>query len=84
MILDTIAALYIPLIVLLTSLPVMWRKEHLWNYTVLQIVHLSNLVYNRGHVKTQATIALSEPLLQLYRLVISNSLFLKNTYIKTQ
>jgi hypothetical protein len=40
---DTIVALDIPLVALLTSPPVMWRKEHLWNFSVLQRVHLFNL-----------------------------------------
>jgi hypothetical protein len=29
---------------LLTSPPVFWHEEHLWNFGVLQRVHLSNLV----------------------------------------
>jgi hypothetical protein len=36
---DTIVAFVIPLVALLTSSPVMWRKEHLWNFRVLQRVH---------------------------------------------
>jgi hypothetical protein len=48
--LDTIIAFYtvtafvIPLVTLLTSTPVTWREEHLWNFCVLQRLHLSNLV----------------------------------------
>jgi hypothetical protein len=38
---DTIVALLFPL---LTSSPVMWRKEHLWTFSVLQRVHPSSLV----------------------------------------
>jgi hypothetical protein len=41
---DTIVAFVIPLIVLLTSLTVKWCEEHLWKFSVLQKVHLSNLV----------------------------------------
>jgi hypothetical protein len=41
---DTIDAFLIPLVVLLTSSPMMWRKEQLWNFSVLQRVHFSNLV----------------------------------------
>jgi hypothetical protein len=42
---DTKLAL-VPLVALLTSLTVMRRKEHLWNFSVglLQREHLSNLV----------------------------------------
>jgi hypothetical protein len=29
---------------------VMWREEYLWNISVLQKVHLSNLVCNVSHV----------------------------------
>jgi hypothetical protein len=43
---DTIVDFVIPLVVLLTSSPVMWRKERLWKFSVLQRVHLSNLVFN--------------------------------------
>jgi hypothetical protein len=35
---DTIVAFVIPLIALLTSSPVMWRKERLWKFSMLQIV----------------------------------------------
>jgi hypothetical protein len=31
-------------VALLTSSPMMWRKERLWNFIALQSVHLSNLV----------------------------------------
>jgi hypothetical protein len=41
---DIIIALVAPLVVLLTSLTVMWREEHNWKFSVLQTVHLSNLV----------------------------------------
>jgi hypothetical protein len=37
---DTIVALVIPLVALLTSPPVMWRKEHLWNFGVIQTVSI--------------------------------------------
>jgi hypothetical protein len=36
---------------LLTSPPVMWRDEHLWNVSVLQRVHLSNPVSNSSNNK---------------------------------
>jgi hypothetical protein len=36
---DTIVSFAIPLVALLTSSPMMWRKEHLWNFSVLQRVH---------------------------------------------
>jgi hypothetical protein len=41
---DTIIAFVIPLVVLLMSLPVMCHKEHLWNFSVFQRVHLSSLL----------------------------------------
>jgi hypothetical protein len=41
---DTIVAFVISLVALLTSLYEMWREEHLLNHSVLQRVHLSNLV----------------------------------------
>jgi hypothetical protein len=41
---DIIVSFVIPLVALLTSSPVMWREEHLWNFSVLERVHLSNLV----------------------------------------
>jgi hypothetical protein len=41
---DTIVAFIIPFVALLTPSPVMWRKEKVWNFSVLQTVHLSNLV----------------------------------------
>jgi hypothetical protein len=37
---DTIVAFVIPLVTMLTSAPVMWHEEHIWNVSVL----LSNLV----------------------------------------
>jgi hypothetical protein len=40
---DAVVAFVIPLLALLTSSPVIWRQEHLWNFSVLQRVHLSNL-----------------------------------------
>jgi hypothetical protein len=43
---DTIVAFAIPRVALLALSPVMWREEHLWNSSVLQRVHLSNLVLN--------------------------------------
>jgi urocanate hydratase len=42
---DTNTAFVIPLVVLLTPPPVMWRNEHLRNFSVLQRVHLSSLVF---------------------------------------
>jgi hypothetical protein len=33
-----------PLVALLTSSPLMGHKKHLWNFSVLQRIHLSNLV----------------------------------------
>jgi hypothetical protein len=44
MILDTNAAFFFPLVALLTSLAVMWCKEYLWNFSVLQRVNLYSLV----------------------------------------
>jgi hypothetical protein len=41
---DNITPFIIPLVALLTS-PVMERKEILWNSSVLQRVHVLNLVY---------------------------------------
>jgi hypothetical protein len=41
---DKIVAFVIPGVALLTSLSVMWREERLYNFTVLQIVHLYNHV----------------------------------------
>jgi hypothetical protein len=43
--LDIIVAFVIPLVVLLTSSPVTWRKGHLWNFSVLQRVHPSGFFY---------------------------------------
>jgi hypothetical protein len=45
MTLDTIVGFVIPLVALLTSGPVMWRKERLRNISVVQRVHLYNLVF---------------------------------------
>jgi hypothetical protein len=42
--LDTIVAFVIHLIALLMLSPVMFHKEHLWNYNVLHTVHLSSLI----------------------------------------
>jgi hypothetical protein len=36
-------AFVITLVALLTSSRVMWRGEYLWNFSVVQRVHLSNL-----------------------------------------
>jgi hypothetical protein len=44
MTLNTIVAFVILLVALLTSFTVMWRKEHLWNFSVLPRVYVSNLV----------------------------------------
>jgi hypothetical protein len=44
MALDTVAAFVIPFVVLLKPSPVIWRKERLLNFSVCQIVHISNLV----------------------------------------
>jgi uncharacterized membrane protein len=41
---DIFVAFVISLVALLTSSPVMWLKERLWNVSVLQRVHLSSLV----------------------------------------
>jgi uncharacterized membrane protein len=41
---DTIVAFEIPLVAILTTKPVMWREEHLWNFSVLQRVLLSIVV----------------------------------------
>jgi hypothetical protein len=37
-------AFVVPLVALLMSKPMMWHEEHLWNVSVLQSTHLSNLV----------------------------------------
>jgi hypothetical protein len=37
---DIIVEFVIPLAALQTSTPVMWREERLWNFSVLQRVHL--------------------------------------------
>jgi hypothetical protein len=44
MTMDTTTAFVIPLVALLTSSPVMRRKEHHWNASVLQRVHIPSLV----------------------------------------
>jgi hypothetical protein len=44
LLLFSILVFIIPLVALKTSSPVMWRKEHLWNFSVLQRVQLSSLV----------------------------------------
>jgi hypothetical protein len=44
MTLDATVAFDIPFIALLTSSSAMWRKEHLWNFSAPQRVHLSSLV----------------------------------------
>jgi hypothetical protein len=41
---DIIVAFVSSLLALLTSSPVLWRKEHLLNFSVLQSVHVSNFV----------------------------------------
>jgi hypothetical protein len=41
---DTIVAFVIPFVALLTSSPLLFREEDLWNFSVLQRVHFSNLV----------------------------------------
>jgi hypothetical protein len=41
---DTIVAVLTPLVVLLTSSPVMWLKEHICDFSVFQKVHLTNLL----------------------------------------
>jgi hypothetical protein len=41
---DTIVAFVILLVALLTSSPAMWCLEHLWNFSVLKRIHLSNIV----------------------------------------
>jgi hypothetical protein len=43
---DTIVDFDIPFVAMLTSSPVIWRKEHVWNVSVLQRVHLFILVCN--------------------------------------
>jgi hypothetical protein len=43
MTLDTISAVEIPLATLLKLSPDAWHKEHLWNFSVLQTVHLYSL-----------------------------------------
>jgi hypothetical protein len=42
--LGTIVAFAIPLVAVLTSSPVIWRNEHIWNFSALQRVHISNSV----------------------------------------
>jgi hypothetical protein len=48
---DTIFAFVILLVALLTSSPVMWRKERLWDFSILLTAHLSILV-TRGDYHT--------------------------------
>jgi hypothetical protein len=31
-------------VALMTPLPAVWHEEHFWNFSVLQRVHLSNLI----------------------------------------
>jgi hypothetical protein len=40
---DVIVAFIIPLVTLLTSSPLMWRGEHLWNFSVLQRTRFSSI-----------------------------------------
>jgi hypothetical protein len=65
MTLDAIVAFYttvafvIPLVALLTSSTVMWRKEHLWNFSVptpKSSLHLSSLIhpYTSGYCQCTA------------------------------
>jgi hypothetical protein len=42
--LGIIVVFVIPFVVVLTSSPVMWHKEHLWNFNVLQRVHVSSVL----------------------------------------
>jgi hypothetical protein len=41
---NTIIAFVIPLVVMLLSMPLVWQEKHLWNFSILQRVYLSNLV----------------------------------------
>jgi hypothetical protein len=41
---DTIFAFLIHFVDLLILLPVMWHKEYIWNFSILQRVQLSNLI----------------------------------------
>jgi hypothetical protein len=41
---DSVVAFVIPWATLLMSLLVMWHKQLLWNFSILQRVHLSDLV----------------------------------------
>jgi hypothetical protein len=43
---NTSVAFVIPLVALLMSSPVMWHKDPLWNFSVLQRLHFSNLFKN--------------------------------------
>jgi hypothetical protein len=40
---DNFVAFAIPFVALLTPSPVMWRKEHIRNFSVLQRAHISSL-----------------------------------------
>jgi hypothetical protein len=51
---DIIAALVIPLFVLLSASPLMWCKEHHCDFSVLQRVHLSSLVHQPPFVPDAA------------------------------
>jgi hypothetical protein len=44
MTLDAIAAFVILLVMLVTLLPLLYHKEYLWNFSILQRAHFSNLV----------------------------------------
>jgi hypothetical protein len=44
---NTIVRFVVTFVALLMALPVMWRKGRLWNFSVLQRVHHSRLVYYR-------------------------------------
>jgi hypothetical protein len=67
MTLDTTVAFVIPLVALLTSLPGIWHKEQLWNFSV----HHSNLV-----------LLYSDDLLPNMNAVSKLVLFADNTSIK--
>jgi hypothetical protein len=42
---DKSVAFFIPMVTLLMSMPMMWHEEHLWNVSVLQREHLSNVCF---------------------------------------
>jgi hypothetical protein len=48
---DTSAEFIVLLVALLTSSLVMWREEHLWNFSVLQRVHIYDHVNLCTHEK---------------------------------